>query len=182
MAAFRHHQQFASFAEQDAVAQKAVDDAIAALQANMVAISLRNDRTSRLLKLPAELRNHIYRYAVVSQAPIQLHLGVRRLGRDPSTLTAKYLSQLPRIFNPEPPRLATVCHKLYREVKPIYLAENTFCLTTFTTTERIHGAHAQHFRRLLGDVAKDVRQVKVCRRVATHTGLGTLYNRFTAAL
>lgn len=71
------------------------------------------------------------------------------------------------------------CHQLHCEVNSIYLVENCFCLTNFPTDEPISVAHMQHFRRILGGFAKDIRVVKVCRRVYAGETFGHLWNRFT---
>ncbi|KAK5123191.1 hypothetical protein LTR85_003390 [Meristemomyces frigidus] len=152
MVILRVRQKFASFAEQDAAMRQAAKEALIALEAKMAAASISNDQDSQLLKLPGEIRNRIYRYAILQDQPIQLPVAWNERNGY-------------KIVNYRPAPLTIACHKLHREVTPIYLAENNFCLTNFFTTTRFHSKHVLHLRRLLGDGAKEMKRITVARRL-----------------
>ncbi|KAK5124415.1 hypothetical protein LTR85_001632 [Meristemomyces frigidus] len=59
-----------------------------------------------LLSLPGELRNHIYRFALLS--PSRIPIGSDTLAQ---------------------PSLLHACHQVRKEAKPIYYKENKFCVT-----------------------------------------------------
>ncbi|KAI7003959.1 hypothetical protein KC355_g8957 [Hortaea werneckii] len=97
------------------------------------------------LKLPAELRTIIYRYAAVNSTPVQLYLG--DVNRSRSKSEFRDPDRRPLIINmkPHPHPLALTCRTFYREVSPIYFVENTFCLSNLTTTEKLHVDYIKQF-------------------------------------
>ncbi|KAI7287466.1 hypothetical protein KC345_g474 [Hortaea werneckii] len=112
------------------------------------------------LKLPPELRTIIYRYAAVNDSPIRLYLSdvncrprpqTREYGRHPLTINLK----------PHPHPLALACRTFYREARPIYLVENTFCLSNLTTTVNLHVEYVKQFRKVMGPFAKHLNKVNV---------------------
>lgn len=123
------------------------------------AITERNDLESPLLKLPGELRNRIYRYAVVQDTPAQLQI----IETGKTTCTPRRF-----LHNKSLPPLALASRRLYDEVKPIYLVEETFCLTNFFTQSVFLPEHVEHFRRMIGKHGDEITEVKINRRTHGH--------------
>ena len=96
--------------------------------------------TSPLLKLPGELRNRIYRYAVVSETPVFIEA-------DPFGCH----------IMPGTPPLMLTCRKLYYEIKRIYYEDNTFCFTN----SALRSQAIEQFSRMCGDSAARLRSVEV---------------------
>lgn len=89
-----------------------------------------------LLRLPGEIRNRIYRYAIVQDTPIVLYSTSTAYGR------CKFFSNA--ICN-----LSSVCRTTREEVRSIFYEENTFTFTAATlspaavaTFERVCGSSA----------------------------------------
>ncbi|RMY66222.1 hypothetical protein D0863_08595 [Hortaea werneckii] len=112
------------------------------------------------LKLPAELRTIIYRYAAVKDSPIQLYLG--DIDRHSEPRFREY-DRRPVIINlkSHPHPLALTCRKFYSEVRPIYLLENTFCLSNLTTTENLHVEYIEQFRKMMCPFVKRLKKVNI---------------------
>ncbi|KAI7162753.1 hypothetical protein KC349_g1704 [Hortaea werneckii] len=123
------------------------------------------------LKLPAELRNVIYRYATANNTPIQLYLSDVDPQSNPEARTS---DRRPLIINlkPHPHPLALTCRKFYAEVRPIYLLENTFCLSNLTTTENLHVEYIEQFRKMICQFAKRFKKVNIDYRFCAENGSG----------
>ncbi|RMY43329.1 hypothetical protein D0865_11327 [Hortaea werneckii] len=123
------------------------------------------------LKLPAELRNVIYRYAAVNNTPIQLYLSDVDPQSNPEARTS---DRRPLIINlkPHPHPLALTCRKFYAEVRPIYLLENTFCLSNLTTTENLHVEYIEQFRKMICQFVKRLKKVNIDYRFCAENGSG----------
>ena len=104
------------------------------------AITAQNDLESPLLKLPPELRNRIYHYAVVSSNPIYLP--------------------------PRYPSLMLTCRKLYNEAKSIYYEDNTFYFSNASITP----AFVNHCRRCAGPSANKMSTANVMKHIRTGDG------------
>lgn len=78
MATSKHLTSLFGSATQNAAAKPATENASLSLslEARMATLGIHKQQDSRLLQLPGELRNMIYRYAVLAQDPMQLHLGM----------------------------------------------------------------------------------------------------------
>ncbi|KAK5123192.1 hypothetical protein LTR85_003391 [Meristemomyces frigidus] len=84
--------------------------------------------TPSLLALPGELRNHIYRLAVVSKDQTAIRTKVNECRRHidvlPAFLNCHHCKKCRKEIDAPP--LALVCRQLYREIRPIFYEENTF--------------------------------------------------------
>ncbi|KAK4540580.1 hypothetical protein LTR36_009110 [Oleoguttula mirabilis] len=148
MATSRYRQNFVSFADQDAAAQQALEKAgAAALAAAMAANSLCNSKRSPLLDIPGELRNRIYRLAVISDTTV--NVDSTELWGPGGTLS-------------QTPALMRTCKQLREEVHEIYLEENSFAFTHLT----IHPNAIAAFERIAGASARKMTRVKVVHAVA----------------
>lgn len=138
-------------------------------------------QASRLLGLPAELRNNIYRYALISKSRIALTDAAGGF-RDP-------------------PALLRVCRQISEEAESIFWAENSFCLSlhyndwqaTLRTLEVMAGPNLQKISSIECEwVPDDLQEENIKELVGVngtpydriihdeshvgHTHLGTLYN------
>ncbi|KAF7189270.1 hypothetical protein HII31_09423 [Pseudocercospora fuligena] len=138
-------------------------------------------QASRLLSLPAELRNNIYRNALISKSRI----AIRDAAGD--------------VF--DPPALLSVCRQISEEAASIFWAENSFCLSlcyadwqaTLHTLEVMAGQHLQKIPAIECEWVPDDVQDKYVEELAGvngtpfkvivddwdhvgHLHLGTLYN------
>ncbi|KAI7208607.1 hypothetical protein KC333_g9079 [Hortaea werneckii] len=131
----------------------------------------RSENDPPFLKLPAELRNVIYHYAAVNKPPTQLYLSDVDPHSNPEARTS---DRRPFIINlkPHPHPLALTCRKIYSEFRPIYLVENTFCLSNLTTTENLHVEYIEQFRKMLGPFAKRLKKVNIDYRFCAENGSG----------
>lgn len=75
-----------------------------------------SETASALLDLPGEIRNQIYRYAVV-----QRHLIIPRIFKRYDNAGRAQYAMFPKM-----PALAAVCKSIRKEVLPLYYAENCF--------------------------------------------------------
>lgn len=73
---------------------------------------------SPLLQLPGEIRNRVYRYALL----------------EPTSISMQFL---------EHPPLARTCLQLHREALPIFFAENTFSIALSASAEGYYSAQAR---------------------------------------
>lgn len=119
------------------------------------------------LKLPPELRTTIYRYVVVNSTPIQLYLG--DVDRRRSKSEYGKAGRRPLLINlkPHPYPLALTCGTFYSEVRPIYVAENTFCMSNASTMEKLHADYITQFRKMMGPFAKKIKKVNIDYRFCT---------------
>ncbi|KAI6898564.1 hypothetical protein KC318_g7248 [Hortaea werneckii] len=134
------------------------------------------------LKLPAELRTIIYRYAAVNSTSVQLYLGDVNRSRSKSEFRDPDRRALIINMKPHPHPLALTCRTFYREVRPIYCVENTFCLSNLTTTEKLHVDYIKQYRKMMGPFAKKVKKVSVDYRfhvgVEVQTTFGSIAEKF----
>ncbi|RMY85181.1 hypothetical protein D0862_11234 [Hortaea werneckii] len=130
----------------------------------------RGENDPPFLKLPAELRNVIYHYAAVNKPPSQLYLSDVDRRSEPEARTSE---RRPLIISlkPHPHPLALTCRKIYSEFRPIYLAENTFCLSNLTTLENLHVEYIEQFRKMLGPFAKRLKKVNIDYRFCAENDL-----------
>ena len=90
---------------------------------------------SRLLSLPGEIRNRIYRLVAVHREPVHLTGSAEPTDHNIN-------------FSPRLPGLALACQKTYDEIKRIYYEENTFNFTEYAlrlerlTTFRLRAAQS----------------------------------------
>lgn len=101
---------------------------------------------SRLLSLPGEIRNRIYRLIAIHQQPIQLSATPQIAGN-----TIK--------FSPRIPALAVACKTTYEEIKTIFYQENTFHFTEYS----LRNEHIKTFRTRAGDSAAKLTGIKITR-------------------
>ncbi|KAI7460606.1 hypothetical protein KC351_g17165 [Hortaea werneckii] len=146
------------------------DDVATSGQSDLRDDANRGGNDTPFLKLPAELRTIIYRYAAVNNSPIQLYLSdvdrqqeprFREHGRHPLIINSK----------PHPHPLVLTCRKFYPEVRPIYLEESTFCLSNLTTTENLHVEYIKQFRKMMGPSAKKLKKVNIDYRFYAHVAV-----------
>ena len=108
-----------------------------------------------LLDLPGEIRNRIYRYATISEAVIEPHIN-RRIDTQ---------GKIHDVLIDYLPALASVCTATRKELLPLYLAENHFCLVS--EPEWDEGTTHLDFRRwetLVGDMAVHLAHVTLSDR------------------
>ncbi|GAB1744620.1 hypothetical protein NU219Hw_g2017t1 [Hortaea werneckii] len=117
----------------------------------------RDENNSPFLKLPAELRVIIYRYAAVNSTPVQLSLG------DVDRRRFRSADRRPLLINvkPRPHPLALTCRKVYLEFRPVYLVESTFCLSNVNTMETLYVDYIKQFRKMMGQFATKVKKVSI---------------------
>jgi hypothetical protein len=105
-----------------------------------------DQQDSRLLSLPGEIRNRIYRFIAVHQEPVQIFAWPQTTG---STIK----------FSPRIPALAIACKTTYEEIKAIFYEENTFRFTEYSLN---HG-RLETFRERAGDSASKLTAIKITR-------------------
>ncbi|KAI6828851.1 hypothetical protein KC367_g4348 [Hortaea werneckii] len=125
------------------------------------------------LKLPPELRTTIYRYVVVNSTPIQLHLG--DVDRRRSKSEYGQAGRRPLLINlkPHPHPLTLTCRTFYSEVGPLYVVENTFCMSNASTMEKLHVDYITQFKRMMGPSANKVKKVSIDYRFPVEVGEDT---------
>lgn len=104
-------------------------------------------QTSRLLSLPGELRNRIYRFIAVHKQPIQITAN----HTDPEDDQLK--------FWPKAPALSFTCQTTYNDIKTIFFEENTFQFTEQALREN----RLQMFRQQAGKSAEKLTAIKAVR-------------------
>ena len=112
---------------------------------------------SRLLSLPAEIRNHIYRLVAVHQEPIQVTANPK---------SAKSIS-----FTPRFPGLALTCRSTLRELEAIFYEENTFDFTEYA----LRSQPLEAFKQRAGESLSKITTIKITRAI----GSGTFGTRIT---
>lgn len=125
------------------------------------------------LKLPPELRTTIYRYVVVNSTPVQLYLG--DVDRRRSKAEYGQAGRRPLLINlkPHPHPLALTCRTFYSEVRPVYVVENTFCMSNASTREMLHVDYITQFMRMMGPSANKVKKVSIDYRFPVEFGEDT---------
>ena len=103
---------------------------------------------SRLLQLPGELRNRIYRLVAVHREPVHV--------TGSSEPTDGKIN-----FSPRLPGLALACRKTYDEIKGIYYEENTFNFTEYA----LRGERLETFRERAAQSATKLIRVKITRAI-----------------
>lgn len=117
------------------------------LPINTAEMAETNVQTSKLLSLPGELRNRIYRIIAVHQQPIQI--------------TADHTNPKDDRINfwPKAPALSFTCKTMYDDIKTIFFEENTFQFAEQTLREN----RLQMFRQQAGKSAGKLRKISIVR-------------------
>lgn len=142
---------------------------------------MRSNATPSLLALPAEIRNHVWEYAIPSNATI-------------SILTQTYTKQTPQLRVASEPDLARVCKTLRHEVLSAYYSSNEFVVRRITfglsdskylqTYDRYLHTPDQYLRALkrwraylyTQPAAKDLRSVNLGMFLTVRNGCGGSYD------
>ena len=117
---------------------------------------------SRLLSLPGEIHNRIYRYALIRETFIIVHLKGTTITRDgrvmkvkfeltPGKISPRDRHRLKRTLNNRRsclghPPLVQACRMIYQEARSIFWSENAICFTE----KAVFPDTIQGFRRLAG--------------------------------
>lgn len=113
----------------------------------------------RFVNLPGEIKNRIYRCAVVSPSPILLRVHNR----------ADTQRNMPdHALLPYMPAIGRTCKEVRREVSGIYFEENTF---TFTESTLNHAA-IETFMKMSGDSAARTTKLNIIHTVSRHDSNG----------
>ena len=102
---------------------------------------------SRLLSLPGELRNRIYRLTATHPEPIQI------------TADHDHPEDARIYFSPQAPALALACHMTYNDIRPIFFEENTFEFSEHALREN----RLRTFRKQAGDSAEKLTAITIIR-------------------
>lgn len=103
---------------------------------------------SRLLDLPGEIKNRIYRDTVVQKRSIRISICTQL---DENFDVAGYC------IDPTGPALGRVCHELRNEVNPIYYEENVFTFDNHS----VDPSALTTFRRMAGVSAKRIVKLEI---------------------
>lgn len=128
------------------------------------ALSARPDNShAQLINLPGEIKNRIYRYAVVKSGAILLRVTEDTASESTKVITSHILitsanpdAVICRLL-PGTPAPGQVCKEISNEVKSIYFRENIFTFTESTLNPQAVKA----FRVMADESAKHIRNIKV---------------------
>jgi hypothetical protein len=123
------------------------------MSAALVASPTTTSTPSRFFTLPPELRNKIYRYALVRDEPIKVHFEVNQRGRRGRRCRFTML-----------PALATVSKQVRLESQRIFFEENQFEITPKMLKPRSFAALIA-FKTICQRLRVEIRALRICQEI-----------------